>query len=382
MRARLRAVLAEPAVADPPRRVWRDWALVVAVLVAAPLEGIFRADVESRPLAISFTIAAGIALLWRRTHPLPVVVLAFGGVAVADVVSRLAGGGAIELYTMIFFLLLPYSLTRWASGRDALIGLLVIDLSFVIDVVTATTTLGDAIGGAVFLMFPAALGAVVRLEGTSRQRELDEVRYRERAQLARELHDTVAHHVSAIAIQAQAGRAVAASRPGAAVDVLGTIEEEASRTLAEMRSMVTALRNDDDPELAPQLGVDAIERLARSTTARPDVTVELAGDLDELRPSLDAGLYRLAQESITNAIRHARNASRIDVHVNGLHHVIRLTVSDDGAPTAFDAVNGSGYGLVGMAERAKLLGGTFEAGPRPGGGWTVSAVLPRDAPSR
>ena len=382
MRARLRAILAEPAVEDPPRRVRRDRLLLVAIVVTAVLEAVFREDVPNRPISLAFTLLASTTVLFRRDRPLAAVVVAFGFVTIVDVVMGLLDREPVELYTMAFFLLLPYALTRWASGRDALVGLVVVDLAWLSDVVFQYPGLGDAIGGAVFLMFPAALGAVVRLESTSRKRELDEVRFREREQLARELHDTVAHHVSAIAIQAQAGRAVAASKPAAAVDVLGTIEEEASRTLAEMRSMVTALRNDDDPELAPQLGVDAIERLARSTTSRPDVTVELAGDLDELRPSLDAALYRLAQESITNAIRHARNASRVDVHVNGLHHVIRLTVSDDGAPTGFDAVSGSGYGLVGMADRAKLLGGTFEAGPRPGGGWTVSAVLPREASSR
>ncbi|MEO1064119.1 MAG: sensor histidine kinase [Actinomycetota bacterium] len=381
MRARLRTVLAEPAVADPPRRVWRDWALVAVVVVAAIIETAVRQDVPNRPVALAFTLVAAVSILYRRTHPLATVLVAFAGVTAADLVLALLDREQIELYSMAFFLLLPYSLVRWGSGRHALIGLLVIDGAFLVDVFTHAT-LGDAIGGAIFLMFPAALGAIVRLEHTSRQRELDEVRFRERAQLARELHDTVAHHISAIAIQAQAGRAVAASEPTAAVDVLGTIEEEASRTLSEMRTMVSALRNDDDPELTPQLGVAAIERMAANSTARPQVTVELAGDLDDLRPSLDTGVYRLAQESITNAIRHARQASRVDVHINGLHHVIRLTVSDDGAPTGFDPESGSGYGLVGMAERAKLLGGTFEAGPRPGGGWTVSAVLPREAAAR
>ncbi|MEM9712590.1 MAG: sensor histidine kinase [Actinomycetota bacterium] len=382
MRARLRTALAEPAVADPPRRVRRDRVLLVAILLAAVLEVTFREDVPNRWVSFAFTLLASTTVLFRRTRPLAAIVVAFGFVTIGDVVMGLVGREQIELYSMAFFLLLPYALTRWASGRDALLGLLVVDLAWLADIVFQYPGLGDAIGGAVFLMFPAALGAIVRLESRSRERELDEVRFRERAQLARELHDTVAHHVSAIAIQAQAGRTVAATRPDAAIDVLGTIEEEASRTLAEMRSMVSALRNDDDPELAPQLGVAAIERLAQTTTSRADVTVELAGDLDQLRPSLDAGIYRLAQESITNAIRHARDASRIDVHVNGLRHVIRLTVSDDGASTGFDGPNGGGYGLVGMAERAKLLGGTFDAGPRPGGGWIVSAVLPRETVPR
>ena len=198
--------------------------------------------------------------------------------------------------------------------------------------------------------------------------------------MARELHDTVAHHVSAIAIQAQAGR-TAASRPDAAVDALGAIEEEASRTLAEMRAMVGALRQGEEPELAPQRGVADIHRLARGAGEGPRVDVELAGDLDGLRPSVDAALYRLAQESITNAVRHARHATRIDVRVTGDNDDVRLTVRDDGdGPSGADW--SLGYGLVGMTERAMLLGGTLEAGPGADGGWTVNALLPRNGRPR
>jgi signal transduction histidine kinase len=113
----------------------------------------------------------------------------------------------------------------------------------------------------------------VRYRASSRLREIDQVKLRERQQLARELHDTVAHHVSAIAIQAQAGRTVAADRPDAALRALETIEEAASRTLAEMRSMVGVLRDGDEPERAPQPGVADIERLAREGGHGPRVDV-------------------------------------------------------------------------------------------------------------
>ena len=151
------------------------------------------------------------------------------------------------------------------------------------------------------------------------------------ATLARELHDTVAHHVSAIAIRAQAGRVVARSDPAAALDALVVIEEEASRTLAEMRDLVGALRRGTEADLAPQRGVADIERLTDSSGPLPHVAVELSGDLEGLRPSLDATLYRLAQESITNAVRHARHATRIQVTVRGEPACVRLTVGDDGA---------------------------------------------------
>jgi signal transduction histidine kinase len=103
----------------------------------------------------------------------------------------------------------------------------------------------------------------------------------------------------------------------------------------------------------------------------------MSAGLDDLRPSLSAAVYRLAQESITNSVRHARHATRILVSVVADEQAIRLTVDDDGDVATFDASTGSGFGLVGMAERASLLGGSLVAGPRPSGGWGVTAVLPR-----
>jgi signal transduction histidine kinase len=232
--------------------------------------------------------------------------------------------------------------------------------------------------GGLFLLLVAAVGASVRYQDKARTRGMDQVKLLEREQLARELHDTVAHHVSAIVIRAQAGRVVAASDPTAALEALGVIEAEASRTLAEMRSLVGALRQGEAAELAPQRGVSDIERLTTSAGDRPHVEVEFSGDLDGLRPSVDTALYRLAQESITNAVRHARHATRIQVTVHGEGNSVRLTVGDDGDAGGFDPRSASGFGLIGMAERAKLLGGTLEAGPNRNRGWTVHAVLPRD----
>jgi signal transduction histidine kinase len=230
-------------------------------------------------------------------------------------------------------------------------------------------------------MFPAVLGALVRFWTTSRTREIDQVRLREREQLARELHDTVAHHVSAMVIRAQAGRVVARSDPAAALDALRVIEDEGSSTLAEMRIMVGALRDREDADLAPQNGIADIERLAGGLDDEPRVQVRLTGDLDALSPAVGAATYRIAQESVTNALRHARNATRIDVHVIGGDHAVRLTVRDDGDPVHASSV-APGYGVVGMAERAALLGGTLAAGPRPDHGWVVDAVLPRAGPGR
>jgi signal transduction histidine kinase len=366
------AFLAEPAVPDPPARVWRDWVLLAVVATGAVLETIFREDLVWRPAGLVVCLASALTLLWRRTHPLAAIVIAFGATTVLDIAARLFADEpmAVVLATA-YLLILPYALLRWGSGRDAAIGMgFILGLQVVIE--TTTGNVGDLFAGAAFFLLSAAIGAAVRYRMTSRLRERDQAKLREREQLARELHDTVAHHVSAIAVRAQAGRALAATQPTAAVDALEVIEEAASRTLTELREIVGTLR-EGEPELAPQRGVADLARLAGSGDGLR-VDVELAGDLDGLRPMVGAALYRIAQESITNAVRHARHATRVDVQVSGDRERVRLTVSDDGRP----GTSGQpGYGLMGMTERATLLGGTLDAGPTETG-WAVTAVLPRE----
>jgi signal transduction histidine kinase len=201
------------------------------------------------------------------------------------------------------------------------------------------------------------------------------VRMREREQLARELHDTVAHHVSAMVIRAQAGRVVAETRPAAAAEALAVIEAEGSRTLAEMRVLVGALRDpaaEDPADLTPGRGIVDIAALARSD---PRVEVSLTGDLDNLGPAVGAAVFRIAQESVTNAVRHARGAERVTVAVTGEPDAIRCAVTDDGEPVL--GPRAVGYGIVGMTERASLLGGSIQAGPGDRRGWVVEAVIPR-----
>jgi signal transduction histidine kinase len=356
--------------------VWRDWALIAVLVPMAVLEGLLRVQVAWRPVALVLGVGLVSTLMWRRTHPLAMVALAFGAVIAVTVGGLIGADESVGLDTMVYVVLLPYSLFRWGAGREAGIGLLLILIALVLGIAGDFTGIVDAVVGSLFLLFPTTLGASVRYWASSRLRELDQVKLREREQLARELHDTVAHHVSAIAIRAQAGRFLAPSRPDAATDALEVIEEEASRTLAEMRIMVGSLREGEMPALAPQLGVADLERLARSFGNSPRVDVALSGDLDDLRPSVGAAIYRLAQESITNAVRHARQATRIDVRVVGDDECVRLTVRDDGNASSTGR-SSSGYGLVGMAERAILLGGFLEAGPGPDSGWTVNAVLSR-----
>ena len=369
----------EPRAADPPGPARRDWLLVAVAVGAATIETFARKQLVWSGVSLVVTIGAACLLPWRRVHPLLVVALAFGAMSVVEAVSLVRGVEWEGLNIAGFLLVLPYALARWASGREVGVGLLVMSVPVILTAV-AGDPVGDTVGGAVVLLLACAVGFAVRYSSELRTEEIAGVRSREREELARELHDTVAHHVSAIAIQAQAGRALAASRPAAAVDALAVIEEAASRTLTEMRSMVGALRRPGEaPDLLPQRGLADIERLALLAGEGPRVDVELSGGLDDLRPAVEAAIYRLVQESITNAVRHARTATRIAVSVAGENGCVRVTVRDDGAAVAFGgAGSAQGYGLVGMTERAALLGGALEAGPDPAGGWAVRAVLPRN----
>lgn len=374
--ALLSTLLAEPAVPDPPRRVWRDWVLVGLLIPAVIVEGVVRDAVPWRPVATIVVAATILTLLWRRTHPLAMVVIAFGAVVGIEKFARGFGQPPIEFYTSAFLLILSYSLFRWASGRHAAIGLGVMLATLVSSLITDWTGVGEAIGGTIVFLFPAVLGAEVRHLVASRERDREEVKTRERETLARELHDTVAHHVSAIAVRAQAGRVVGVGDPEAALDALEVIEQEASRTLAEMRGIVGTLRGGEAAEFAPQPGLGDLSRLATSEDT-PTVDVHVDDNVGDVGPTVGAALYRVAQEAVTNARRHARGASAVTVAVRADADLVSLTVDDDGWTEPTRDRTSTGFGLIGMTERAQLLGGSLCAGPMPARGWRVAATIPR-----
>lgn len=373
MRALVRSVWDEPRSPGAPARGPRDWALVLAVIAAALAEGFLRTEVPNRWLAVALTVPLVPTLLWRRHHPLWMVVVAFTGCALSEMVV----GGALDQITLAFVLLLPYSLYRWGAGREAVIGTVVIVAKLLLSWPPGYVSAGEVLAGLLLLTVVAALGTAIRYRARARADELDRVKLLERERLARDLHDTVAHHVSAMAIRAQAGLAIMDSRPGAAAEALRVIEAEASRTLAEMRTIVRALRTEGDTDAvhspAPRIA-DLPHLAGDGGRTGPTVEVSLEGDLDHVPAPVDAAVYRLAQESVTNARRHARHATLIRVRVAAERQLVRLVVTDDGAPA--QPAPAAGFGLVGMAERAALLGGSCEAGPGPGRGWTVTAVLP------
>lgn len=375
----VRRLWRRPAAPDPPRRVWRDWVLVAVCLVSITLEVTLRPDVTYRWLSAVAAVAVVLALPFRRTRVRQVVLFVFGLAIATSLLGRWSSGDpeAVGLYTMVVVLVVVYALFRWGSGRDIVFGVPVLGAAFVLGVTDGSTPRTDLIAALVFFSSPGLIGVTVREWTTSRARELEQMRSQEREQLARELHDTVAHHMSAIVIRAQAGRVVAALDPAAAVQALEGIEEEGARTLEELRAMVGTLRDADTrAELAPRGGVADLASLARLPDGGPRVSLQLSGELDNLTPAVDAAVYRIVQESLTNASRHALDATRVCVEVAAESERVLVSVVDDGAHSG-RARPREGYGLTGMRERAELLGGSVEAGPTSGRGWSVVAVLPR-----
>ena len=371
-----RALWAEPRPLHPPARAWWDWALVAALVLWSVVETLLREESAWRPLVLAVSVVVALSLLWRRTHPLATVAVAFGALTAVDIARVFGPDEATLLFSVAAVLMLPYSLFRWGSGREAVIGVAPIMVWLAVTHVADPDGVAEVAAAYGFFATSAALGALSRYHANVRIQDIEQAKLRQRNQLARELHDTVGHHVSAIAIQAQAGRALAASDPDRALATLETIEEAASRALKEMRAMVGVLRNGAEPDFAPQPGVGDIAQLAHHVGGPPRVDVDLSGDLDDVSPSVGVALYRIAGEAVNNAVRHARHATRILVQVADEGEQVRLTVRDDGDGSAAGHTS-SGYGLVGMAERASLLGGTLRAGPDPGGGWTIDAVLPK-----
>ncbi|SNS55593.1 Signal transduction histidine kinase [Geodermatophilus saharensis] len=371
----LAGVWAESRPPRPPVRVWRDWALFSGLVAISLIEMLLRDDRAWAPVVVGVSVVVAACLLWRRTRPLAAVAVAFGAVLAFDT-ARIVAIDATGLQSIAALLVLPYALLRWGAGREAVLGLGIILVWLPVTLVANPASPAEMVAGYGFFLFSAALGAAVRYRSRSHDREIEQVRLRQRNELARELHDTVGHRVSAIAVQAQAGRALSAADPERALATLITIEEEASRTLTEMRALVGVLRDGTDVDLAPRRGVVDVEQLARPGGEVPGVRVQVAGDIEAIDPAVSTALYLIAAEAVTNATRHASGATHVSVDVTTRRSRVHLRVHDDGG-AGTTSPSHDGYGLRGMAERASLLGGTLRAGPDPGGGWSVDASLPR-----
>ncbi len=375
-----------------PRWVSAWWWCGAALAVAV-------AGRRTHPAATFWAVVVGYPLAYRtglqsELHLAPVLVAAFAG-ARAGVVGPVVGALATAGGTLA--LLVPGGLV---VTRDLALGLapwrLALDTSYTVALVCLACA-------------AVALGVVVhRLEAASadlaaRNAELRRLQAErteravlaERTRIARELHDVVAHHVSAIVVRAQAATRVAGRRPEAPVEATEWIAGAGKEALAAMRGLVHVLRTDDrvapsalatdragaasaavTADLAPAPGLDDVARAA-ARLRDAGVAVDLAVPAPARDVPADVGLAvaRIAQEALTNVLLHS-HAAHVDVRVEDTGTHLHLTVRDPGPPRADDAARPGGHGLAHMRERARACGGTVEVGPQVGGGWAVRATLP------
>ncbi|MGP9538975.1 sensor histidine kinase [Brachybacterium sp. AOP43-C2-M15] len=198
----------------------------------------------------------------------------------------------------------------------------------------------------------------------------------ERARIAREMHDVVAHSLSVIIAQADGGRFVAAQKPEKAGEVLGTIGTTGRAALADMRSLLGVLRQEDETSFGPQPGPEMLPDLVeRVRAAGLDVDLDLGSSLEDLPQALGMSLFRLVQESLTNVLKHAGPDASAAVRILRDDQQVTVEVLDDGQGVD-PASDGQGHGLTGMRERMSVFGGTLQAGPLPSRGFRVLATVP------
>lgn len=365
---RLSGAWTRPGAAGAAGPRTRDFAIAGGLAAASLVEGAARTDLPWPVATTLVTLAVLSVFPWRRVRPLACVAAMTSLTVGFALAQHLAGAEPNALFTMFALLAIPYALFRWGSGRARIAGAAVIAAGLAVTGPLSRDPFTEAVAGIAFLGGACLIGALRRERVASRKQRLDAVRAREREALARDLHDTVAHHLSAIVIRAQ----VVGENPHDAAGVtesVGVIEREAQAVLADMRSLVRALRSPAD--YAPSAGLEELERLAEPGPPPVRVRIDAPEDLPAVVAST---LFRIAREGVTNARRHARAATRIDVSVEVDSDSARVLVRDDGAPAR--PADGDGHGLRGMSERAALLGGDVAAGPDPDGGWSLRATLP------
>jgi signal transduction histidine kinase len=324
-----------------------------------------------KELAFVLALVQGAALHWRRERPVEVAAVVLPA---ALVFQLLVPEGVIPLAGL-------FAVGSLAAARPPRVSVPALALLMGITSLNFLTTTDD---DAVFALALAggswALGEAARNRSKAIREEARRAVGDEQARIARELHDVIAHSVSVIVVQASAADDVFDSRPDLARAALRSIEQAGRDALRELRTLLGGESPGSPDPTHPQPGLARLDELAEPLRlAGLDVVVRREGEAPSLPAGVDLSAYRIVQEALTNTLRHAR-ATRAEVTVRHEGNAVELEVRDDGrgVPLMADG-GGAGQGLVGMRERAALLGGTLEAGPLPGGGYRVHARLPLEA---
>jgi signal transduction histidine kinase len=366
LRALDRQLLADTAIAV---------LLTVVSLLALGVQTRVERIADPGVWAIVLILLINLPLALRRRYPtwlnLAVGALSavYGASPYPDLVTPVPLGGVLALYTFV----------AWCDRAFAVVVGVLTGISVVV-VALLPQTNSDVVDFSFTAMLLASawvLGDSARVRRAYAAELARNAVAAERARIARDLHDVIAHHVTMMVVQAEAGPLAVERDAARAARTFDTISDIGRQALGDMRRMLGVLRNDDetpDAGLRPQPGVDALPELIEQVRgAGVDVSYTVEGDPVELDPGADVSAYRIVQEALTNAMKHADGAP-VRVRLQYDREELRIDVHNDDSPAA--ASTGHGYGLTGMRERAQLFGGELAAAPDPAGGYTVSARLP------
>ena len=392
-------------VASLPRRWWGAVGVAVVTLLAVvgsyveanPAHTYAGLHLASHPPLAAYLLVGlpAVALVWRSRHPVAVFLAAVAGAVAWAALGQIDGAALVPVIVALYWVALTRP--RGVALSAGLAGAVAIFL--------AEGLLGPFgwLGGPNATMWPELLAAgavggyvAARRQWLAAERERaeragqireEETRRRvdaERVRIARELHDVVAHSMAMINVQATAASLQLPGDPERVAEALQEIRRASKSGLRELRAILDVLRQvDGDGPAVPVPDLPAIQALADATSAAgTPTTLRLGGDPVPLPPSVALAAYRIVQESLTNVVRHAGRVSST-VSVVHEHGYLLVDVANEGGTAHATFGDGAGAGLAGMRERAAALGGTFDAGPCPGGGWRVHAKLPTaTAPGR
>jgi signal transduction histidine kinase len=382
------------------RRVALDWAAPLAILVTGVVDVTGQSHTVDYPgpsmRHLAFLVVSVVLLGVRSWAPLVTPCLVI--VVVSFWTSLWPAGSQGPFEGFVLLVGAAYCLGSVRERRKLAIGAVVLVAWFVvgllIDLVGGRS--GDVAPIAVWLSVGFGVGYLIsrrteqahlaweanRVLAAEHEHQTQRAVDDERARIARELHDVVAHGLSVIVVQAVAERR---SLRGPTVDqgsidaALSSIEKTGREALVDLRRLLGLLRRPDDPmALTPQPGLDQLDELVSSVReAGLQVELEISGERAPLPPGLDLTAYRIVQEALTNVLKHA-DAHCVRVRVGYQRTHLDLEVSDDGSLATGGGIApaGPGQGLIGMRERVNVFGGTVRAGAAAGGGWTVHARLP------
>ena len=368
-------------------RGWRSWAFDVAVALCATgfeVAQVYSFDRTPPVVAVCMAVVAGGVMVLRRRAPIQVFavsVAAVVGIAIAGV-SPAGVGPLVALYTVAVTQERRVSIAAVAAGATvaALVPLVGPSENQVFDPITAFVCSVGAWGAGVYVETRRRYRREVQERTAYLEREREQLAriatHEERASIARELHDIVAHSVSVMLVGVRGARDVLRTSPDVADETLANVETSGEQSLVELRRILALLREPDrTAESRPQPSLAELDGLvAAFRDAGMPVRLDTVGERQRLPDGVELSVYRIVQEALTNVLKHS-HPTRVTVTLAFRDQRLEVEVVDDGVSIG-DGPAATGHGIVGMRERVALLGGQLETGRRAGGGFRVAARLP------